>query len=108
MEASVTDVGVSDLNQTTTTTTTYDESDDESSLADSSGSISDGPSFGGTSIRSLGSMSNWSIIDTTLREGEQFIHGDYDTETKLKIARALDAVGVEYVSLLNKQTIDLN
>ncbi|KAI1023264.1 hypothetical protein LB503_000234 [Fusarium chuoi] len=99
MEASVTDVGVSDLNQTTTTTTTYDESDDESSLADSSGSISDGPSFGGTSIRSLGSMSNWSIIDTTLREGEQFIYGDYDTETKLKIARALDAVGVEYIEV---------
>lgn len=98
MEASVTDVGVSDLNQTTTTTT-YDESDDESSLADSSGSISDGPSFGGTSIRSLGSMSNWSIIDTTLREGEQFIHGDYDTETKLKIARALDDIGVEYIEV---------
>jgi homocitrate synthase len=105
VEASVTDVGVNDLNQTTTT---YDESDDESSLADSSGSISDGPSFGGTSIRSLGSMSNFSIIDTTLREGEQFINGNYDTETKLKIARALDDIGVEYVSLLNKQIIDLN
>ncbi|KAG7420854.1 hypothetical protein LZL87_005246 [Fusarium oxysporum] len=96
MEASVTDVGVNNLNQTTTTN---DESDDESSLADSSGSISDGPSFGGTSIRSLGSMSNFSIIDTTLREGEQFINGNYDTETKLKIARALDAIGVEYIEV---------
>jgi homocitrate synthase len=53
-------------------------------------------------------MSNFSIIDTTLREGEQFINGNYDTETKLKIARALDDIGVEYVSLLNKQIIDLS
>ncbi|KAH7269331.1 uncharacterized protein BKA55DRAFT_548300 [Fusarium redolens] len=44
-------------------------------------------------------MSNFSIIDTTLREGEQFINGNYDTETKLKIARALDDIGVEYIEV---------
>ncbi|KAF9775333.1 Saccharopine dehydrogenase [Fusarium sp. DS 682] len=96
LEASVTGAGENELNQTTTTS---NESDDESSLADSIGSVSDGPSFGETSIRSLGSMSNWSIIDTTLREGEQFATAHFDTETKIKIARALDDIGVEFIEL---------
>src|SRR5512136_734761 len=42
---------------------------------------------------------NWRLIDTTLREGEQFAHGNFRTEDKLEIARALDTFGVEYVEV---------
>jgi homocitrate synthase len=39
------------------------------------------------------------LIDTTLREGEQFAKASFRTEDKLEIARALDAFGVDYVEL---------
>lgn len=38
-----------------------------------------------------------SIIDSTLREGEQFATAYFTTEQKLEIARALDDFGVDYV-----------
>jgi homocitrate synthase len=41
----------------------------------------------------------WRIIDSTLREGEQFARGNFRTEDKIAIARSLDAFGVEYVEL---------
>src|SRR4030042_2034292 len=41
----------------------------------------------------------WKLIDTTLREGEQFARGNCRTEDKLEIARALDTFGVEYVEV---------
>jgi homocitrate synthase len=41
----------------------------------------------------------WKLIDTTLREGEQFARGHFRTEDKLEIARALDTFGVEYVEV---------
>lgn len=41
----------------------------------------------------------WRIIDSTLREGEQFAHASYRTEDKVEIARALDAFGVDYIEL---------
>jgi homocitrate synthase len=34
-----------------------------------------------------------------LVEGEQFANAFFDTETKIKIAKALDAFGVEYIEL---------
>ncbi|ACG73651.1 homocitrate synthase [Anaeromyxobacter sp. K] len=43
--------------------------------------------------------STWKLIDSTLREGEQFAHGTFRTEDKLEIARALDTFGVEYVEV---------
>ncbi|KAJ7479617.1 hypothetical protein FB451DRAFT_1239411 [Mycena latifolia] len=43
--------------------------------------------------------SSFSIIDSTLREGEQFADAFFDTETKIAIAKALDAFGVEYIEL---------
>ena len=41
----------------------------------------------------------WKLIDTTLREGEQFSKAAFRTEDKLEIARALDTFGVEYVEV---------
>lgn len=41
----------------------------------------------------------WKLIDTTLREGEQFARGTFRTEDKLEIARALDTFGVEYIEV---------
>jgi homocitrate synthase len=41
----------------------------------------------------------WKIIDTTLREGEQFAKASFRTEDKLEIARALDTFGVDYVEV---------
>jgi homocitrate synthase len=43
--------------------------------------------------------STWKLIDTTLREGEQFAKANFRTEDKLEIARALDTFGVEYVEV---------
>ncbi|KZO91570.1 homocitrate synthase [Calocera viscosa TUFC12733] len=47
----------------------------------------------------LSNVSNFNIIESTLREGEQFANAFFDTETKIKIAKALDAFGVEYIEL---------
>ncbi|KAI4152600.1 MAG: hypothetical protein L6R39_001778 [Caloplaca ligustica] len=47
----------------------------------------------------LSNVSNFSIIESTLREGEQFANAFFDTETKVKIARALDEFGCEYIEL---------
>ncbi|KXJ93610.1 hypothetical protein Micbo1qcDRAFT_183252 [Microdochium bolleyi] len=41
----------------------------------------------------------FSIIDSTLREGEQFASAYFDTESKIKIAKALDRFGVDYIEL---------
>jgi homocitrate synthase len=43
--------------------------------------------------------STWKLIDTTLREGEQFAKASFRSEDKLEIARALDTFGVEYVEV---------
>jgi len=47
----------------------------------------------------LSRTSNFSIIESTLREGEQFANAFFDTETKIKIAKALSDFGVEYIEL---------
>ena len=39
------------------------------------------------------------LIDTTLREGEQFARAAFRTQDKIEIARALDAFGVDYVEV---------
>jgi len=41
----------------------------------------------------------FNIIESTLREGEQFALAHFTTSQKLEIARALDAFGVEYVEV---------
>ncbi|BGP40368.1 homocitrate synthase lys21 [Rhodotorula kratochvilovae] len=47
----------------------------------------------------LSNTSNWKIIESTLREGEQFANAFFDTETKMKIAQALSDFGVEYIEI---------
>ena len=52
-----------------------------------------------SSIYCSGNLSNFKIIDSTLREGEQFATAFFNTAQKIKIAKALDDFGVEYVRL---------
>ncbi|KAG8421644.1 homocitrate synthase lys21 [Metarhizium acridum] len=47
----------------------------------------------------LSNLQNFKIIESTLREGEQFANAFFDTETKIKIATALSDFGVEYIEL---------
>ncbi len=46
----------------------------------------------------LSNISRFQIIESTLREGEQFANAYFDTKTKIAIARALDDFGADYVS----------
>ncbi len=45
------------------------------------------------------SLDKFNIIESTLREGEQFIASNFTTDQKLRIADALDEFGVEYIEL---------
>ncbi len=45
------------------------------------------------------SSNRWSIIDSTLREGEQFAKGNFLLADKIEIAKALDAFGVEFIEV---------
>ncbi|CAG8455079.1 128_t:CDS:2 [Racocetra fulgida] len=47
----------------------------------------------------LSRVNNFSIIESTLREGEQFANAFFDTNKKIEIAKALDEFGVEYIEL---------
>ncbi len=47
----------------------------------------------------LSNVSRFKIIESTLREGEQFANAYFDTDTKIKIARMLDDFGVDYIEL---------
>ena len=42
---------------------------------------------------------DWFIIDSTLREGEQFALGNFSLDDKLEVVKALDAFGVEFIEL---------
>ena len=44
-------------------------------------------------------LKGFKIIESTLREGEQFANAFFDTETKIAIAKALDSFGVDYIEL---------
>ena len=44
-------------------------------------------------------ITKFNIIESTLREGEQFEGGHFSTVDKMEIAAALDAFGVEYMEL---------
>ena len=44
-------------------------------------------------------VERFAIIDSTLREGEQFSNAHFTTDQKIRIAKALDEFGVEYIEL---------
>ncbi|GGJ51158.1 homocitrate synthase [Deinococcus roseus] len=41
----------------------------------------------------------WFIIDSTLREGEQFARASFSSDDKIEVAQALDAFGVEFIEV---------
>jgi homocitrate synthase len=45
------------------------------------------------------SLEHYSIIESTLREGEQFVNAFFTPDQKVEIARMLDAFGVEYIEM---------
>ena len=45
------------------------------------------------------SLEQFNIIESTLREGEQFVGANFATDDKLRIADALNEFGVEYIEL---------
>ncbi|MGB8647319.1 MAG: homocitrate synthase [Anaerolineae bacterium] len=45
------------------------------------------------------SLDKFNIIESTLREGEQFVGANFTLDQKLRIADALDEFGVEYIEL---------
>jgi homocitrate synthase len=45
------------------------------------------------------SLESFAIIDSTLREGEQFVNAFFTPEQKIRLATLLDAFGVEYIEL---------
>lgn len=45
------------------------------------------------------SLDSFAIIESTLREGEQFANAFFTSDQKVEIARLLDAFGVEYLEL---------
>ncbi|RKP15142.1 homocitrate synthase [Piptocephalis cylindrospora] len=47
----------------------------------------------------LSRTSNFAIIESTLREGEQFANAFFDTAKKVEIAKALDDFGVDYIEI---------
>ena len=49
----------------------------------------------------LSNISRFQIIESTLREGEQFANAYFSTEKKIEIARALDEFGADYIELTN-------
>lgn len=58
-------------------------------------------------------IESFAIIDSTLREGEQFSNAHFTTDDKIAIAKLLDEFGVEYIELTSpvaspQSRIDLN
>ncbi|OLL26034.1 Homocitrate synthase, mitochondrial [Neolecta irregularis DAH-3] len=45
----------------------------------------------------LSNVGNFKIIESTLREGEQFANAFFDTAKKIEIAKSLDEFGVDYI-----------
>jgi homocitrate synthase len=41
----------------------------------------------------------WFLVDTTLREGEQFANARFTSQQRVRLAQALDDFGVEYIEL---------
>ncbi|KAH7140945.1 homocitrate synthase [Dactylonectria macrodidyma] len=72
---------------------------DRPSSSSASESGDDGYATVASSVSLAPAFSNFAIIDSTLREGEQFVNAHFNTEQKIQIAKALDDVGVEYIEV---------
>ncbi|CCG82688.1 Homocitrate synthase [Taphrina deformans PYCC 5710] len=55
--------------------------------------------YGAKAADFLSNVSNFKIIESTLREGEQFANAFFDTAKKIEIAKALDDFGVDYIEV---------
>ncbi|KAJ4329249.1 homocitrate synthase lys21 [Fusarium piperis] len=75
----------------------------EPESAPANGSVNRGGHHSGSPYQPVGDfLSNtnrFQIIESTLREGEQFANAFFDREAKIKIATALSDFGVEYIEL---------
>jgi homocitrate synthase len=49
----------------------------------------------------ISNVNRYKIIESTLREGEQFANAFFTTENKIQIATMLDKFGVDYIELTN-------
>lgn len=49
-------------------------------------------------------LQSFGIIESTLREGEQFVGASFSTEEKIQVAEALDRFGIEYIELTSPAT----
>jgi homocitrate synthase len=54
------------------------------------------------------SLTEWAIIDTTLREGEQYLTADFSSDDRMEIAEALDEFGVEYIEVTSPRASPLS
>ncbi|KAM0254547.1 hypothetical protein ACHAQJ_006653 [Trichoderma viride] len=76
---------------------------DRTAVSGANGAATEKPLHQRTPYESVGDFlsntQNFKIIESTLREGEQFANAFFDTETKIKIATALSDFGVEYIEL---------
>ncbi|CAH0040916.1 unnamed protein product [Clonostachys rhizophaga] len=109
LDTSLANLATDNMNLTNNTTT--DIANDASAPASSAAStVSDDDfdsdlttgalsSAASSTYANFGNTSNFSIIDSTLREGEQFANAYFNTEQKLKIAQALDDFGAEYIEV---------
>ena len=48
----------------------------------------------------------WFIIDSTLREGEQFARASFSSDDKIEVAKALDNFGVEFIEVTTPMVND--
>ncbi|GEM48549.1 homocitrate synthase [Deinococcus cellulosilyticus] len=48
----------------------------------------------------------WFIIDSTLREGEQFARASFTSDDKVEVAKALDTFGVEFIEVTTPMVND--
>lgn len=52
----------------------------------------------------LSNVASFKIIESTLREGDQFANAFFTTEKKIEIAKALDDFGADYIEILSPLT----
>lgn len=62
--------------------------------------VTPAPKKSNAGLLGIDAMPDFKIVDSTLREGEQFSTAFFDTSDKKYIAMALDNIGVEYIEVV--------